>query len=111
MFDIPVNKTVANKRTFQKVVDTSFNTFTPTPQDIGVTVEQFFSEYENLFFEIPVEGEFNSHEYLAKRSGEISNFQATTTEIQPLLDEISNLRDQLLSANLRIVELETVRQQ
>lgn len=109
MFDIPVNKTVANKQTFEKVADTTFNTFTPTPQNIEISIDQFFNDYENLFFEIPIVGDFNSHEYLARRSGEISNFQAATTEIQPLLDEISNLRDQLLSANLRIVELETGR--
>lgn len=107
MFKVPLNKTVANKASFEKVVDVEFKTFTVLNEIPELTVDEFFVEYERLFFEIPIEGELNSHQYLAKKSGEISNFQKDTTDIQPLLDEIASLREQLLNANLRIVQLET----
>lgn len=54
-----------------------------------------------------MEGENNSHEYLVRKSSELINFEANTEEIQPLLDEIAQLRQQLLSANQQILDLET----
>lgn len=107
MYKIPLNKKVSRKDDFEKVVTRSFTTFTPPTEEIETSVEQFFKDYNRLFFEIPSNGEFNSHEELARRSSEISNFQTETTDIQPLLDEISNLREQLIEANLTIINLES----
>lgn len=106
--DIKIQKTVYNVTEFGKVVDRSFTTFTqPVPEEDVDTVDEFFRLYEKLYLVIDVEGETNSHEYLVKKSSELINFEANTEEIQPLLDEIAQLRQQLLSANQQILDLET----
>jgi hypothetical protein len=90
------------------VVDTSFKTFvqpaTTVEQD---TPEELFRLYDKLYYDIDVAGATNSHEYLVKKSSELINFDITTEDIQPLLDEIAQLREQLLSANQQILTLET----
>jgi len=106
--DIKIQKTVYNATEFNKVVDRSFTTFTqPTVEEDTDTVDELFRLYEKLYFEIDVTGEQNSHEYLIKKSSELVNFEANTEEIQPLLDEIAQLREQLLQANQQILDLET----
>ena len=68
------------------------------------TVEDFFILYEELFYEIPIEGEVNSHRYLVEKSSEIVNFEKDSEEIQPLLDEISILREQNLQLNQQLLD-------
>lgn len=106
--DIQIQKTVLNSTTFNKVVDTSFSTFTqPVVEEDPDTVEELFRLYDKLYFDIDVTGDINSHEYLVKKSSELLNFSTTTEDIQPLLDEIAQLREQLLIANQQILTLET----
>jgi hypothetical protein len=108
MSDIKIQKTVYNATEFGKVVDRSFTTFTQPVQEEDLdTVEELFRLYEKLYLVIDVEGETNSHEYLVTKSSELLNFETNTEEIQPLLDEIAQLRQQLLSANQQILDLET----
>jgi hypothetical protein len=99
------NETV-NIRDFSRVVNNQFSTFVDSTPEEEFTVEDFFVEYERLFYSIPAEGEFDSHEYLIKRSSELVQLETDSTDIQPLLDEIANLREQLLSSNNRVNELE-----
>ena len=107
MARVDLRKTVYNKLQFDKVVGgREFKTFTLSSDDIDFTVEDFFTEYDNLFLEIPINGPNNSHEALVRRSGELVGFQRTTDEIQPLLDEIASLREQLLEARQEIVDLQ-----
>lgn len=94
-------------REFNRVVNTEFSTFTDVTPEEDFTVEDFFVEYERLYYEIPAEGENNSHEYLIRRSSELVDLETESTDIQPLLDEIASLREQLLQANSQIVELES----
>ena len=103
--DISIKKTVYQKDTFGKVIDRTFKTFTqPLSEEQERTIEQFFSEYERLFLEIQPEGDNLSHEYLLKRSSEIVDFEKDTTDIQPLLDEISQLRAQVLEYQEQLIE-------
>ena len=89
-------------------MDTSFKTFTqPTIADDTDTPEELFRLYDKLYYVIDVEGETNSHEYLVTRSSELISFDKTTEEIQPLLDEISQLRQQNLALNQQLLDLET----
>ena len=105
---IPLNKTVVNQDKFKRVVNTDFTTFVNTNfEKKELTVEEFFSEYERLFFDIPEFGENNSHEYLSKKSSEYINFEKDTQDIQPLLDEIASLREQLLQANTELIQAQT----
>lgn len=105
---IQIQKTVYNKEEVGKVLDRNFNTFKTTAEETNsITVQEFFDNYEELYYEIPVEGDINSHTYLVKKSSELLNIQTTNEDIQPLLDEISQLREQLLIANKQILDLQT----
>ena len=106
--NIQVLKTVFNTDNFNKVVDTSFKTFTqPTTAEDTDTPEELFRLYDKLYYVIDVEGETDSHEYLVKKSSELISFDKTTEEIQPLLDEISQLRQQNLALNQQLLNLQT----
>lgn len=103
--NISIKKTVYKKDTFGKVVDRSFKAFTqPVTEEQETTIEQFFSDYDNLFLEIPAEGDIQSHAYLINKSSELVDFEKDTTDIQPLLDEISQLRAQVLEYQEQLIE-------
>ena len=107
-YDIRIQKTVLNKDQFDKAVDTTFKTFVTTPDESDeITLPEFFNLYEKLYYDIPVEGEVNSHEFLVVESGKLVNLEQDTTEIQPLLDEITTLRQRVLDLNNDIIELQT----
>lgn len=104
--EIKIQKTVFNREQFDRVIDRSFTTYAqPIAIDEEVTITEFFDLYERLYFEIPVEGEQQSHQYLVKKSGELVDFEKDTEDIQPLLDEISDLREQILEYQNQILEL------
>lgn len=106
--DVQIQKTVFNAIDFSRVVDNTFRTFTqPVPEEDLDTTEEFFRLYEKLYFEIDVEGETDSHEYLIRKSSELVNYDRVTEDIQPLLDEIAQLRQENLALNQQILELET----
>jgi hypothetical protein len=105
---IEIRRTILNKTDYDQVIDRSFTTFTrPVEPDTASQLNLFFKLYEDLYFEIPVEGEFNSHRYLVERSSELVTLEADQINIQPLLDEISQLREQLLEANTQIINLQS----
>jgi len=100
MANIRVKKTVYKKNEFEKVVDTSFSTYTDEVEEQdNDTVEELFSLYNKLFYDIPTEGTNNSHTFILQESSKLVEFTKDTEEIQPLLDEIATLREQLLISN------------
>lgn len=104
---IQVQKTLYNKEEYNKVVDREFNFFIdPVNDALSINVEEFFVAYDNLYLEIPLQGSTNSHEYLIRRSSELVDYTKDTQDIEPLLDEIAQLRQQLLEANQQIFELQ-----
>jgi hypothetical protein len=113
MSQIKVNlvKEEFSKPQFSKVVDTSITQLVPPPATTTVptevSIEEFFLSYENLFAAIPKFGETNSHEYLVIQSGNYINLDNQQEEIKLLLEEINALRQDLLDANTRILELES----
>jgi hypothetical protein len=99
--NVNLNRQVFDKTKFNETVDTSFTQLVtsqdPTFFDLNLaTVEDFFTLYEKFFFEIPKEGEINSHTYLIKESSDYVGFQANSEDIQALLDEIAQLRQENL---------------
>ena len=104
---INLQKTVVNKDNIDKQVDKEIKFF-KEEQTLSTTstIEDLFVIYDELYFTIPAEGEINSHEYLVKRSSLVYNLTQDTANLQPLLDEIGDLRSQLLEANNRIFDLE-----
>ena len=109
--EINFNKTVFNKAQYIKTIDTSFSelgvTTVQEQLDTQPTVEEFFSLYNQLFYEIPEFGEINSHEFLIQQSSEYINFESNQETIDKLQEEISQLREELLDSQKQIVELET----
>ena len=109
--EINFNKTVFNKAQYIKTIDTAFSelgvTTVQEQLDTQPTVEEFFSLYNQLFYEIPEFGEINSHEFLIQQSSEYINFEANQETIDKLQEEISILREDLLDSQKQIVELET----
>jgi hypothetical protein len=107
MANYTLNKTVYNRREYTNVIDTSFSQITPTtPVEDTITVEQFFQYYSKIFYDIPAEGDINSHAYLVKTSGEYINSTTINDDVQLLLDEITTLRQQLLVAEQQNLNLQ-----
>ena len=107
MANYPLNKTVYNSNQYKKVIDTSLTQYTPPiPIEDTITVEQFFGYYTKIFYDIPAVGNINSHEYLVKTSGEYINASTTNEETQLLLDEITSLRQQLLTSQQQLINLQ-----
>lgn len=106
--DINIQKTVFSTVEFNKVVDSTFKTFVqPIPEEDTDTPEELFRLYEKLYYVIDVTGDTDSHEYLIKKSSELVTFDRVTEDIQPLLDEIAQLRQENLGLNQQILTLET----
>ena len=63
-----------------------------------MTVDQFFNEYDILFYEIPKDGSDNSHLGLATRSLEYLDIslEDLQNEINELREENVNLQNQIL---------------
>jgi hypothetical protein len=108
MANYTLNKAQYPRGIYENVIDTTFAQNTPSPPiEDTVTVEQFFQFYNNLFYDIPAEGEINSHAYLVKTSGEYIGLNQNNEDIQVLLDEITSLQQELLIANQTILALQT----
>ena len=109
--EVKLNKQVYGKVSYPKVVNTEFSQLVKPEQALVIeepmTVAEFFAEYDRLFFEIPQRGNFGSHEELIKRSSSYIGVTGQSAEIQALLDEINELRNQLLSSQQEIINLST----
>lgn len=106
--NIKLSKAAFNTTDFDRVVDREFKTFKKAEPAVDPdTVEELFRLYEKLYYTIPLEGPDSSHTFLIQESSKLVDFEKTTEEIQPLLDEITQLRQQLVEANTTINELET----
>jgi hypothetical protein len=96
-----LNRTVFNKASYQSVIDTSLGksnlTTPPPPLEDTITVEEFFNLYRSIFYNIPISGNTNSHEYIVKISGDYIKDNGIAEDTQVLLDEITSLRQQLLT--------------
>ena len=107
MANYQLNKTRYPRSIYPNVIDTTFEQTTPPlPIQDTVTVEQFFQFYNNLFYDIPAEGDINSHTYLVQKSGDYINFEGTSEDVQVLLDEISALQQENLSLSQQILQLQ-----
>ena len=75
---IDLLRKVYSKSEYIKIIDTEFNQLGQISineeEAQEVTVEQFFDYYNELFYEIPAEGETNSHAFLIRTSTEYINF-------------------------------------
>ena len=109
--EVKLNKQVYGKVSYPKVVDTEFKELVSTEELVALeepmTVAEFFAEYDRLFFDIPQRGNFGSHDEIVKRSSSYIGVTGQSAETAALLDEISELRNQLLSSQQEILNLST----
>jgi hypothetical protein len=102
-----LRKTVLTKTGYPNAINTSFSELVtpPLPLEQTISVEEFFDLYNSIFYDIPVEGDINSHQFLVERSKEyIGISEETDQEIQVLLDEITSLRQNLLDTEQELLE-------
>jgi hypothetical protein len=100
--EVNLVKRVKGANTYTSVVDTEFKelvTQQVTEVEPTITVERFFELYDTLFFDIPVDGELNSHKYLVERSTQYLGGNVIDAEKQALIEEINSLRSQLTDIN------------
>lgn len=103
MANVQMVKQIYGINTYNKAVNTSFTELITPSQPVTasvVTVDEFFQYYEQLFFDIPVSGSVNSHQYLVNRSQEYIGGSVIDAEKQALIEEINSLRQQLLDLNV-----------
>jgi hypothetical protein len=87
-----------------KVTNTTFDVYTPPVDNIPVetipTVDEFFNNYDVLFYEIPKTGD-NSHETLINRSSEYIglNLQSLYNQLKELQIQNELLQQQIDSIN------------
>jgi hypothetical protein len=109
MTKISFDKSVFNKGDFDKLINRNFNQLINnlnTQDNVSFTLDDFFQIYDNLFIQIPKEGDINSHRYMMNRAAEYLGIKlADETDIQALLNEITILRNDLLASNKTLAEL------
>ena len=105
---IDLVKEVYQKINYPRIIDTKFSelgTVSITDQiDATPTTNEFFDLYNSLFYEIPSYGDINSHQYLIETSAEYIDFTPNQEEITALRAEITDLRRQLLEAQVATAE-------
>ena len=105
---VNLSKTVYSKIQYEKVIDTSFTQLVQ-PVATGsavaptISVAEFFTNYQTLFFEIPKFGDINSHEYLIKTSQEYAGDFNNDDTIQALIEEVTQLRQENLDLQQQII--------
>jgi hypothetical protein len=101
-----IAKTIYDLNEFNNVVDTSFSELavTTNPDDVNVqpdlNVDQFFVEYDNLYYQIPPTGSVQSHLELAGRS-----LEAVGISLDDLQSEIEILRTENIDLKNQIIVL------
>ena len=105
---INLNKQVYSKTQYERVIDTSFTQLvqpaaTASAVAPTISVSEFFTNYQTLFFEIPKFGDTNSHEYLIKTSQEYAGDFNNDETIQALIEEITQLRQENLDLQQQLL--------
>lgn len=111
MSQIFIEKKVFDKKNFSKVIDINFHQLlsNSTTEEIPIfTLEDFFNLYEQLFYQIPKEGDINSHNYILQKEADYLGINLDKDNIQALLEEITTLRQQVLDAQTTIKELSSI---
>lgn len=100
--EVTLVKKIYQTTTYENAIDPSFTEFVTaslTPIEPTITVSEFFDYYDQLFYDIPVSGEINSHTYLVQQSQQYIGGSVIDLEKQALIEEINSLRQQILDLN------------
>ena len=107
MTQISLDKSIFNKKDFEKLVDTKFKQLINNEVNVEdtFTLDDFFQLYEDLFYQIPKEGDSNSHQYILQKEASYLGININQDDIQALLNEITTLRQEILTAQQTINDL------
>jgi hypothetical protein len=110
---INLNKQVYSKTQYERVIDTSFTQLvqpaaTASAVAPTISVSEFFTNYQTLFFEIPKFGDTNSHEYLIKTSQAYAGDFNNDDTIQALIEEVTQLRQENLDLQQQVIAIPTI---
>ena len=105
---VSLKREAFNRKQFDDTVNTEFTELGQSniEKDLSffdpslATVNDFFTIYQSLFYQIPKEGEINSHIFLINESTNYTQYEAQREEIDALQEEIDALRAQ----NVQLVE-------
>jgi|TARA_B110000211_G_scaffold126830_1_gene145992 hypothetical protein len=108
MSEVTLVKTNFGRTSYTQTINTEFTQLVP-PSPVIVennlpTVNDFFNDYNALFFQIPKTGE-NSHTTLIESSTEYIGYNPQSQELQALQQEITFLREQLLTQRQQLESL------
>ena len=109
MSQIPIEKQVFDKDQYGRVINTQFSQLLnqqqsePTPV---FTLDDFFELYDQLFYQIPKEGDTNSHRFILQKEADYLGVIINQVDIQALLDEITLLRQQVLDTQTTLNDLQ-----
>jgi hypothetical protein len=102
MENIKLQKTIYNTEQISNVIDNNFTQFFKLAEETPVTpdmsVNDFFSKYDELFYEIPLSGSDQSHLGLASKSLDYLGLSIDDlqNEINFLREENVDLKNQIL---------------
>ena len=106
MSQIPIEKTVFDKNQFGRVINTEFSQLISSQEETpSFTLDDFFELYDQLFYQIPKEGDTNSHRFIIQKEADYLGIIIDQSDIQALLDEITTLRQQVLDTQTALNEL------
>jgi hypothetical protein len=71
---------------------------------ITFNIEKFFKDYYEFYSEIPILGDSHSHQALFLASSRVYKDTSTDEIIEPLLEEITTLREEVLALNIELVK-------
>jgi hypothetical protein len=107
MPETTLQKLIYNLAEVKDVINTEFTEFASTKKDSvvrpDVSVNEFFKQYDELFFQIPPSGSENSHLTLASKSLDYIGLS-----LEELQAEIDNLREENVSLKNQIITLSQI---
>ena len=106
---VSFSRTLFNPEQYKKTIDTGFSELVPitgltTSSTAPADVNEFFIQYNNIFYNIPVLGPANSHEYLVQQSAAYIGLDLSPDNVQDLIDEITQLREENLELQQQLFD-------
>jgi hypothetical protein len=107
MAEIPIQKAAFNKDSYGRVIDTRFSQLVNQGEEEvpSFNIDDFFELYEQLFYQIPKEGETFSHQFILQKEADYLGVNISQDDVQALLEEITSLRQQLLDTQQIVKDL------